>query len=66
MDAYVADAAALLDALGLGPLPVVAHSTSGVIAYHLAARHPELVEALVIEDIGAVTGPPVVARPCST
>ncbi|MEU0811845.1 alpha/beta hydrolase [Streptomyces sp. NPDC005970] len=63
LDEYVADAAALLGALGLGPVPVVAHSTGGVIAYTLAARHPELVSALVIEDIGAVTDRPVVGHP---
>lgn len=63
LDEYVADAAALLDELRPGPVPVVAHSTGAVAAYALAARHPDLVSALVVEDIGAVTDRPVVAHP---
>ncbi|WP_313880732.1 alpha/beta fold hydrolase [Streptomyces silvisoli] len=51
---YVQDAAALLDRLDLGPTVVLGHSLGGVNAYQLAARHPHLVSALVIEDIGAV------------
>ncbi|MFB7178897.1 alpha/beta fold hydrolase [Streptomyces sp. NPDC056257] len=53
-DGYVADAAALLEHLGLGPAVVLGHSLGGVNAYQLAARRPELVRALVVEDIGAV------------
>ncbi|GAA1893728.1 alpha/beta fold hydrolase [Streptantibioticus ferralitis] len=51
---YVEDAAAVLDQLGLGGAVVLGHSLGGVNAYQLAARHPHLVSALVIEDIGAV------------
>ncbi|MDJ1131702.1 alpha/beta hydrolase [Streptomyces iconiensis] len=53
-EGYVADAAALLAHLGLTGTPVVGHSLGGVNAYQLAAAHPGLVSALVIEDIGAV------------
>ncbi|MCB5182418.1 alpha/beta hydrolase [Streptomyces sp. SMC 277] len=53
-EAYVADAAALLDQLGLEPVVVLGHSLGGVNAYQLAARRPDLVRALVVEDIGAV------------
>jgi pimeloyl-ACP methyl ester carboxylesterase len=53
-DGYVRDAAALLDHLGLDGVVVLGHSLGGVNAYQLAARHPHLVRALVIEDIGAV------------
>ncbi|GLV73583.1 alpha/beta fold hydrolase [Streptomyces hygroscopicus] len=63
LDEYVADAAALLRELRLGPVPVVAHSTGAVGGYALAARHPDLVSALVVEDIGAVTDRPVVSHP---
>ncbi|MEV4329603.1 alpha/beta hydrolase [Streptomyces sp. NPDC049597] len=52
-EAYVRDAAALLDHLGLSGVVVLGHSLGGVNAYQLAARRPELVRALVIEDIGA-------------
>jgi pimeloyl-ACP methyl ester carboxylesterase len=50
---YVADALAFLDHLGLASAPVLGHSLGGANAYQLAARHPERVSALVVEDIGA-------------
>ncbi|MFG2986762.1 alpha/beta fold hydrolase [Streptomyces sp. NPDC048258] len=53
-EGYVADAAAVLEHLGLGPAVVVGHSLGGVNAYQLAARRPDLVRAVVVEDIGAV------------
>ncbi|NIK54296.1 alpha/beta fold hydrolase [Kribbella shirazensis] len=62
-DAFVADAAGFVTALGLEPALVIGHSLGGVTAYQLAARRPELVRALVIEDVGAVTDVPVVAQP---
>ncbi|MEV5550746.1 alpha/beta hydrolase [Streptomyces sp. NPDC052309] len=53
-EGYVADAVAVLDHLGLGQVVVLGHSLGGVNAYQLAARHPQRVSALVVEDIGAV------------
>ncbi|MEU4729251.1 alpha/beta hydrolase [Streptomyces sp. NPDC023588] len=53
-EGYVADAAAVLEHLGLGPAVVLGHSLGGVNAYQLAARRPDLVRAVVVEDIGAV------------
>lgn len=53
-DGYVADAAGLLEHLGLGPAVVLGHALGGVNAYQLAARRPDLVRAVVVEDIGAV------------
>jgi pimeloyl-ACP methyl ester carboxylesterase len=53
---YLADAVALLEHLGTCPAVVLGHSLGGLNAYQLAARHPELVTALVIEDIGAEIG----------
>ncbi|MEU2562953.1 alpha/beta hydrolase [Streptomyces longispororuber] len=50
---YVDDAAAALRHLGLTEAVVLGHSLGGVNAYQLAARHPSLVRALVVEDIGA-------------
>ncbi|MFF9198990.1 alpha/beta fold hydrolase [Streptomyces sp. NPDC014779] len=52
-EGYVADVAALLDHLGLRTVDLLGHSLGGVNAYQFAARHPERVRALVVEDIGA-------------
>ena len=35
------------------PVVILGHSLGGVNAYQFAARYPELVQALIIEDIGA-------------
>ncbi|MBP2471414.1 pimeloyl-ACP methyl ester carboxylesterase [Crossiella equi] len=60
---FVADAAGLLRQLDLGPVAVLGHSLGGLTAFQLAARHPELVRALVVEDYGAVMRSPEVADP---
>ncbi|MFD9128790.1 alpha/beta fold hydrolase [Kitasatospora sp. NPDC059571] len=52
-DDYTADLVAFHRHLGLGPVPVLGHSLGGVNAYQFAARHPELVSRLIVEDIGA-------------
>lgn len=62
-DAFVTDAAAALQQLGLGPLPVLGHSRGGITAYQLAARHPELVSALLVEDVGPVVRHPELEHP---
>ncbi|MFI6738976.1 alpha/beta fold hydrolase [Nonomuraea sp. NPDC050451] len=62
-DAYVADAAEFVRRLGLGPLIVLGHSMGGVTAFHLAARHPELVRALIVEEGGADNRPPHIPHP---
>ncbi|MBB4946166.1 pimeloyl-ACP methyl ester carboxylesterase [Kitasatospora gansuensis] len=49
-EGYLADAVALLRHLDLGPVPVLGHSGGGITAYQLAARHPELVSAVVNEE----------------
>lgn len=54
-EAYLKDLDALFDHLKLdGPIPVFGNSLGGVNAYQYAARRPERVSALIIEDIGAV------------
>ncbi|WP_406070631.1 alpha/beta hydrolase [Streptomyces sp. NBC_01020] len=52
-DGYIADAAALVEHLGLGPVAAVGHSLGGITAYQLAARRPELVSAVVVLDFPA-------------
>ncbi|KQV20004.1 MULTISPECIES: alpha/beta fold hydrolase [unclassified Kitasatospora] len=49
-EGYLEDVVALLHHLDLGPIPVLGHSGGGITAYQLAARHPELVSALINEE----------------
>lgn len=54
-DDYLCDIEVLLQTLnGNMPAILLGHSLGGVNAYQFAARHPDLVQALIIEDIGAV------------
>lgn len=50
LDDHVDDLAALLDHLGIGRAVVVGLSVGGLIAQGMAARRPDLVEALVLCD----------------
>lgn len=51
-DDYVSDAAAAIEQLGLGPAVVVGHSLGALNAWVLAARRPDLVRGVVLEDMG--------------
>jgi pimeloyl-ACP methyl ester carboxylesterase len=51
---YLDDLLGLFDHLGLRQAVLLGNSLGGVNAYQFAARHPERVRALIIEDIGAV------------
>jgi pimeloyl-ACP methyl ester carboxylesterase len=53
-EAYVADAAAAIEQLGLAPATVVGHSMGALTAWQLAARRPALVGAVVLCDMRAV------------
>jgi len=50
-DAYLADLEALVDQLPLGRFTLLGHSMGGTTAYAYAARHPDRLDALIIEDI---------------
>lgn len=62
-DEFVSDAAAFVRGLGVGPVVVLGHSLGGITGYQFAARHPELVAALIIEDVGPVMRQPEIAQP---
>lgn len=52
MRRHAADVGAVLDALGLGPLPVVGHSMGAFVAVALADARPTAVTSLVLIDGG--------------
>jgi pimeloyl-ACP methyl ester carboxylesterase len=51
-NAYVSDVEALVEHLGMRRFAIIGHSMGGSVAYAYAARHPDQVSTLVIEDIG--------------
>jgi len=53
---HLADALAVLDALGAAPAYVVGHSWGGHLAMHLAAAHPDHLRGLVVVDPLGVEG----------
>ncbi|MEU6403095.1 alpha/beta hydrolase [Streptomyces sp. NPDC046985] len=52
-DAYVEDAGAALEQLGLGPAVLVGHAMGALTAWQLAAERPDLVRGVVICDMRA-------------
>ena len=54
----IGDLAELIERLDLGPMAVLGHSLGGLNAFQLAARRPDLVQAMIIEEIGAVISGP--------
>ena len=54
IDAHVADAVAVLDALGVERVWVVGHSWGGHLALHLAVAHPDRLDGIVcVNPLGA-------------
>lgn len=59
---YLRDLDALFDHLQVSEAALLGNSLGGVNAYQYAARHPERVSALIVEDIGVEIGddmPPI-------
>lgn len=56
------DAAALLDALGIGPAHIVGTSMGGRVAVDLALRHPEHVRSLILISTAVRPAPQTVWR----
>ncbi|QEU86325.1 alpha/beta hydrolase [Streptomyces viridosporus T7A] len=52
-DAYVDDAEAALEQLGLGPAVLIGHAMGALTAWQLAAKRPDLVRGLIICDMRA-------------
>jgi pimeloyl-ACP methyl ester carboxylesterase len=52
VNAYVSDLEELAELLELTSFALVGHSLGGAVSYTYAARHPDRVTALVVEDIG--------------
>ncbi|MDF3300495.1 alpha/beta fold hydrolase [Streptomyces tropicalis] len=52
-EAYVDDAEAAVEQLGLGPAVVVGHAMGALTAWQLAAKRPDLVRGLIICDMRA-------------
>ncbi|QGZ47431.1 alpha/beta fold hydrolase [Streptomyces sp. QHH-9511] len=68
-DAYTladmaADAAQLIEYLGMGPVHLVGRSMGGMIAQTVAARYPELTRSLT--SLYSTTGDPKVGRPAAS
>jgi esterase len=49
---YVADIEHLVGLLGLTRFDIIGHSMGGTVGYTYAARHPDQVRSLIVEDIG--------------
>ncbi|MCC6720532.1 MAG: alpha/beta hydrolase [Acetobacteraceae bacterium] len=52
IDTHVADVAAVIRALGKGPVALLGHSRGGHIAVRVAERHPDLLRALILAEPG--------------
>ncbi len=62
MRAYAEDVKAFALALGIGRFELMGHSMGGRNSLEFTSRHPEMVERLVLVDIGPVSDPVGLAR----
>jgi pimeloyl-ACP methyl ester carboxylesterase len=67
--AHVAELAAFIAAMDLGPVHLVGHSRGGCVAFQLARAYPHLVKTLTLADPGGplqIDGTPEAALPAAT
>jgi pimeloyl-ACP methyl ester carboxylesterase len=70
IDTHVADVAACINAVRMGPVALLGHSRGGHIALRVAERHPTLLRALILAEPGgeldeSLGGNPASARQAS-
>lgn len=59
-ESYIADIYQLIhQELGGFPVTILGHSLGGINAYQFAAKYPELVDAIIVEDIGVELNPDI-------
>jgi pimeloyl-ACP methyl ester carboxylesterase len=66
---HVAELAAFIVAMNLGPVHLVGHSRGGCVAFHLAREYPQLVKTLTLADPGGplqIDGRPEASLPPAT
>jgi pimeloyl-ACP methyl ester carboxylesterase len=66
LDVYVADVLAMLDHLRLTRVIVIGTSLGGLVGMYLAARHPQRIAGLVLNDIGPELDPAGMIRIASS
>ena len=67
--AHIAELAAFIVAMKLGPVHLVGHSRGGCVAFHLAREYPQLVKTLTLADPGGplqTDGTPEASLPPAT
>jgi len=65
IDTHVADVAAFISALNLGPVALLGHSRGGHIAIRVAERHPTLLRALILAEPGGELDESLGGKPAS-
>jgi esterase len=65
IDTHVADVAAFIDALQMGPVALLGHSRGGHIAIRVAERHPKVLRALILAEPGGELDESLGGKPAS-
>jgi pimeloyl-ACP methyl ester carboxylesterase len=65
IDTHVADVAAFINALRMGPVALLGHSRGGHIAIRVAERHPTLLRVLILAEPGGELDESLGGKPAS-